>query len=186
MSFNIYIQGGSMRKLVIFIFIAFIAILLAQRPPEPVAPPPENERPDVPEPRKWIERIRIVTLIDELDLNEEQIAKFLPKFKDHQRLEQEFFKKRTMKFNELREMLQNEKISEDKIKVRIDEFEKMRTDFQKNQEALRKEMEAMLTTRQKAKLLVFQADFERKIREIIEKVRKQRPLQKRLEPPEPE
>ncbi|MEO0225437.1 MAG: hypothetical protein ABIL05_00640, partial [candidate division WOR-3 bacterium] len=99
-------------------------------------------------------------------------------------LEQEFFKKRMEKFNELRELLHSDKISDEKLRIKIEEFERMRDDFQKRQTVLRKEMESILTIEQRARFLVFQADFERKIRDIIERVRKQRPLQKRLEPPE--
>ncbi len=173
-----------MRKLIIFTFIFFISNLFAQRPPEPVDPSPEPRGPDTPEPRKWIERVMLVTVIDELNLSEEQTAKFIPKFKEHQRLEQEFFKKRMEKFNELRELLHSDKISDEKLRIKIEEFERMRDDFQKRQTVLRKEMESILTIEQRARFLVFQADFERKIRDIIERVRKQRPLQKRLEPPE--
>ncbi len=147
-----------MYNLIIILIIAFTSLALAQ--------PPETE------PRKLIERIKIWTIIDELDLNEDQIAKFLPKFKENQKNEHEFFEKRMQKISQLNDLLRNPKTTDDKLKTKVEEIEQLQAEFKKKQEASLKEMHSILTIRQRAKLLVFLEQFEKKLRRIIEEIRK--------------
>lgn len=176
-----------MNKSAWLMLVVFCSMVFGQLPPprEPGRPDPgpvPNRGDETLEPRKWIERIRIVTLIDELDLTEEQIARFIPKFKDQQKLEREFVEKRMARLGELRQLVDSEKASEDKLKAKISEIEKLQGDFQNKQETMRHEMYTQLTTQQKAKMLLFHDEFEKKLRRIIDEARKRPGLRRGAEP----
>jgi Spy/CpxP family protein refolding chaperone len=176
-------------KIYSLLFIAVLASMVTAQVPPPADPPDppvgiEDRKVEPPvEPRKWIERIAVVTLTEELDLTDDQIAKFLPRFRKLQQLEREFADQRRTRLAELRQLLDSEKASEAKLKAKIEEIEKTQADFQKDQKALRDDMASLLSTAQRARLLVFYDDFEKKLRRIIEEARR-RPALRRMEPPD--
>lgn len=147
------------------------SMAVGQSPGKPEPPPAVDPVPDRPEPRRLIERIKIWTLIEELDLTEEQIARFIPKYKDQQKEEQIFFESRMKRISELANLVQNEKVSDDKIKAKVEEIEKLQNDYQKKSEALKQEILTLLTIRQRAKMILFLEAFEKKLRRIIEEIR---------------
>ncbi len=153
-----------MKKFIIFALPFFL--LFAQRGAE------EKD------PREIIEKVRIYRLTEELDLNEEQAAKFFPRLKDIRKTEQMFHKQKMEIVRELKELLKEGAKEQEIIKV-LNKFQELQ---KKRFESQLKEIEGIrniLTPEQQARFLVFQEEFEKEIRDLIKEVKG-----RRLLPPE--
>lgn len=141
--------------------------LLAQPPPRM-----KNRK----EARERIETLRLWKMIEFLDLTEEQWDKFLPLFHRFQEAQKELKAAKRDLFDSLKEELESKEPDQGKIRAIL-------TELEKNQEALEKERKDFLidsgktlTLIQEARLLLFEREFEKKLRETIRKLRPQRGL----------
>lgn len=134
-----------------------VAVLLAQ---------PFEER----DPRAIIEKVRIYRLTQELELSTEQAIKFFPKLNDFEKIERDFNDEKIKIIDELRRQLRKE-ASDKEINETLKKFEGLHRQKIEDQIEKMKEMFELLTTRQKAKFIIFREDFNREIREMIKQVK---------------
>ncbi len=157
---------------------AFLAVLLfsitlfAQKHDKPLL--------DDDKPHKMLEVIKILKIVEFLDLDEEQTIAFFPKLKKIEKHKRESFRERRKLLGKLHKQLEQEK-SDKSIKQTIDKVLKFDKDAKEKEEQLQEEMLSVLTIKQQAKLLIFQERFEEEIRKIIKELRKEK---ERGPPPE--
>ncbi len=137
---------------------------------------PRPRMKDRKEARERIEILRLWKMIEFLDLTEEQSDKFLPLLHRFQEAEKELKTVKRELFDSLKEDLESKEPDQGKIRAIL-------TELEKNQEALEKERKDFLIDSgktlnliQEARLLLFEREFERKLRETIRKLRPQRGL----------
>lgn len=126
------------------------------------------------DPREIIEKLRIYRLAEALDLTEEQAAAFFPKLRDLRQIDADFHRDR-MKLIEKMKRTATESGAGEGLLDLVKEYENLHV--QRSQARARKmgEMRKVLTPLQQVKYLIFEDDFEREIRELIDEVRKHRP-----------
>ena len=137
-------------------------------------PPPRLEKRK--EARERIETLRLWKMIEFLDLTEEQSDQFLPLFHRFQKAQKELQSAARELFGSLKEELESKEPDEEKIKAIL-------TELEKNQEALDEERKNFLIDSRKtlsliqeARLLLFEQEFEKRLRETIRRLRPQHGL----------
>ncbi len=148
----------------LIISIPFIP-LFAQGPPPP--PPDKN-------PRAIIEKVRIYELTQRLNLTTEQAIKFFPKLNELRKNEESFQKQRMEVIRDLKDLV-DKKATDVELNKVLKRFEDARREKWQKDSLLFQDFKALLTPLQQANLIVFEAEFERDIREMIRKIRENRP-----------
>ncbi|RMH69943.1 MAG: hypothetical protein D6675_11165 [Gemmatimonadetes bacterium] len=148
--------------------------VLAQPPVDDMSGPPDNHRERL---RQWVQ----FRLVQELDMSEEQSLKFFPRFNALDDHRQETHKQKQQKLRELHNLLstivdpdQPGEDMERQIITALEELDTLEQEALKKRNELRAEMMEVLTPVQKAKYVIFEARFEREIREMIQDVRRHR------------
>lgn len=116
--------------------------------------------------RDMIEDLRIVRLTKELNLTDQQLAKFLPKMREGQAARQDFHQKHMGLVKDLNDLL-NGKASDKDLQAKLSDLDKLENDFQARERDNRKALVSQLSVEQQARLVVFQENFEREMRELI-------------------
>jgi len=120
--------------------------------------------------RDMIEDLRIVRLTKELNLTDQQLAKFLPKMREIEASRREFHQKRMGLIKDMEDLL-GRKASEKDLQAKLSEMDKSETDFLTRERETRKALVGQLSVEQQARFVVFQENFEREIRELIRGIR---------------
>jgi Spy/CpxP family protein refolding chaperone len=125
------------------------------------------------DPRAIIEKVKIYRLTQELDLTSEQAVVFFPKLNELQKIEREFGEGKKEIIDELKKLVADN-APEEKILEQVAKYEKLHKDKLTKQMNKIKELWKILTPLQRAKFLIFQEEFNKEIREMIKKIKKQR------------
>ena len=131
--------------------------------------------------RDMIEDLRIVRLTKELNLTDQQLAKFLPKMREIEASRREFHQKRVGLIKDMDDLL-GRKASEKDLQAKLSDLDKLENDLQSRERENRKALVGQLSVEQQARFVVFQENFEREIRELIRGI-KQGGLQPGMGPP---
>jgi len=123
------------------------------------------------EARDKIKMLRTWRLIDELDLTDEQSARFFPIMKEFDRRQEELNHGRRRIINELVDVLREEKPSEKKLQEKIAAIRKNGAQLRKNREDFFDKAAKILSLKQQAQLILFQERFERNLKDIIRDIR---------------
>lgn len=167
-------------SLFVLSFLFVFTFVLAQEPPAPPRPPieekeaeflPAKEEKDSTE---GIETIRLWRLTQELKLTEEQAAKVFPKLRSLREIKKEADKMRIAKLRELGELLIRNAEPET-LKKQIAALKELEKEFENKEEAIRKEIESILSVEQFARFLIFQHRFEKEIRRMLRDIRRRGP-----------
>lgn len=118
-----------------------------------------------------VEIIRVWKLVDELELKEEQLIKFLPKFKELIDLRDKYFRSRRKNVTGLEKLL-TANPSENELKSAIDEFKSAEVDYYITYKRLNDELDTNLNIEQQAKFIVFQDRYRRDMRSLIRTLKK--------------
>ena len=113
--------------------------------------------------------IRIWKLVDELELKEEQLVEFLPRFKELNELRFEHSRSRRKAVDELKKLLETDS-SQDHIKSVIDELRNSEIEFRQKERQLEDKLNSGLTIRQQAKFVVFQTVYWRDMQQLRRKL----------------
>lgn len=127
-----------------------------------------NEKHD---PRVIIENVRIYRLTKELDLTTEQAIEFFPKLNELQKVDREFRSKQQQIMGELRILVQDSAPDIEIIET-LTRYEDVFKDRVERQVMKRQELRKMLTPNQQARYLIFQDEFEREIKRMIQEVKR--------------
>ena len=149
-----------MAVLIAGILIFSVESLLAQ--PPPMDPEKMRER---------IETLRLWKMIEVLDLTTEQSDKFLPLLHSFQKRQKELETVNRQLFEDLEEELHSTEPSEKKIKDILLMLEKNRQEMENERNKFLTGSRKILTTVQEAKLIWFEQNFEKKLRDTIRKFR---------------
>lgn len=128
-----------------------------------------------------VEVLLIWKLVDRLGLSEEQLVRFLPRWKEDKELKKQHRLERKERLKELESLARSEDEEvEERLAVKLAEMEKWEAGFQEKVKAIREEMKNVLTVRQRALLLVSLERFGREVRKTLERVRERRELRRGL------
>lgn len=132
---------------------------------------------------RLVEIIRIWKIADELELNEEQLTWFLPKFKQLRDMRSRYYRTRRDGISELGKLLEA-KASEEKLKSVVDEYRDSEVGFYREYGQLQDTLNSKLTVKQQASYIVFEDKYRDDIRRLIRTLRELSEQRKPL-PPQP-
>lgn len=121
-----------------------------------------------------LERYKRMRLIEVLELNEEDAAKFVAKHKKHQNIMHELMQERMKIIDELEQSLRDKSRDNKKVEnlfARLDESDQKMFNERKRYQA---DIKSMLTTEQMVKFYVFDRNFNRELREAVEQMKRER------------
>lgn len=121
--------------------------------------------------RELVHAYRVWKLTDILDLSEEQMPAFYSKLQEIDKLEADILEEQREVVKRLRDILDDEKIDEEKLEKALDEHRALRLKRIEEVGRMRDEAEMMLNARQRARYVVFDQEFRSDIRNIIQKAR---------------
>ncbi|MBI5846565.1 MAG: hypothetical protein HZB31_01175 [Nitrospirae bacterium] len=156
--------------LLVFVFLtAWSAAAIAEPFDDRDRPPSKEQMEKV---RKKIETMRMWKLTSALDLNEKISAQVFPVLNscDRKRAEAETGVREGMR--ELRAAVKEK--NEAKMKAALDRLEQNHTALQRTNDEERAELRNILSLEQQAKYVLFQQEFNREIRELIDEARERR------------
>ena len=141
----------------------------------------ELSREEIP---KLVEIIRIWKLVDDLELKEEQLATFLPRFKELNDLRNKHYRGRREALNKLRVLLEKNS-SESKIKPAMDDLRKAEEQFLQKEKQLGNALNSSLTIKQQAMFVVFQDVYRRDMQRLMRNLQELSRLKERRSRPQP-
>lgn len=153
----------------VFLVLGFAINSVAEPQGESDRPPTKEQMEKV---RTRIETLRMWKLTKALDLDEKKSAQLFPLLNkyDKKRAETESAMRDNMR--DLRESLKERR--EVQIKNALDRLELNHKSMQNIREAEREELKGILSIEQQARFIIFQQEFDREIRKIIEETRERR------------
>ena len=127
----------------------------------------ELSKEDIP---RIFEILRIWKLVDELELNEDQLLAFLPKFKELEELRRRYYRGRRDNIEKMSKLLETNS-SENQLKSATDEFRKAEIDFYQKYRQLKDSINSNLTIKQQAKFVVFEDKYRDDMRSLMRNLR---------------
>lgn len=152
----------SLRLAACGLWLALAGPVLAQ--PGPGGPPL------TPTSRK-LEALRIWRLTQDLDLSEDQAALFFPKIKEMRELRHEHRRMRRALLDDLEKLLAADPVDPTRLTPILDSLETIEENQREAELSLRREINAILSIEQQARLYVFEAGFDRQTRRVINQIR---------------
>lgn len=119
---------------------------------------------------EFIDIFRVWKIVNDLELDEEQLMGFLPRFGELRRLREEYYENRHEIVAELDKLLEAN-ASEDKLKPIIDKFRDVEVNYYRKYGQLQDALESDLSVRQRAKFIVFQDRYRDDMRRLIRTLR---------------
>jgi hypothetical protein len=110
--------------------------------------------------RKHLEQLRMLKLLEFLDLSEDQEIAFLTRFKAMRDTEQSIETQRRAKAEELAGAIENDKISDAEIDTMLEQLKAIMRSKIDMLESFMTDLKPILTSRQRARMLIFEDRFE--------------------------
>ncbi|MBD3183679.1 hypothetical protein GF312_15415 [Candidatus Poribacteria bacterium] len=132
-----------------------------KRQPEPIDINISKE--DMP---RLVEIIRIWKMVDELDLEEDQLTFFLPRFKKYDKLISNYYRNRHNYIKDTKVLLESN-ATDIQLEEMIAKYRESEMDFFKEYRELSDELYSKLTVEQRAKFIVFQDEYRRDMRRLL-------------------
>ena len=107
-----------------------------------------------------------------LQLSEKENIRFFTKLNKIEEKKRSFYELRGKSIKELKLLLRKKGENEDALSSVINTIQKAQLDLEKTQKKFHKELKSELTIEQYAKYLIFESEFQKEIRDIIEKIKK--------------
>ncbi len=159
------------------LFLTALLFLAAQTMAQPPMPPPGPPGPDSgpmrQRIRERIETMKIWKLTDAVGLTTEQSEKFFPMYNKHQKALESIEDQRVDLVNQLDSLSNDPKSSDQKIIGLIAQLQEIPVQISAERERFQKEISTILSTRQQAKLIVFEEQFRQQIQDFVRQVRRQ-------------
>jgi len=118
--------------------------------------------------RERIKMVRMWKLVESLDLTEEQSVVFFPLFNEHDSAIDECRSDMQRLMSRMQEELEKSEPSEKELTVLIDSLSFLRELQYEKESQFYEKLKEILTVKQQAELVIFQRNFMREIRELIE------------------
>lgn len=130
-----------------------------------------------------IDTFRLVRMVQMLELDQEQAAQIGVISKERTAMHREMFQTKRNLGQELRDLLKDENVNESELKKVIDRANKMRREYFEKEEALEGRIQALMSTEQRARYLLFNESFHRDILKNLRQVRENMGDTRELNPP---
>lgn len=141
----------------------------------------ERTTPPGPPPIERLEALRLERLQEALDLTDDQTATLRRQLESNREAMRESFERQHAAMETLHESLRGEPANEDALRRALAEVESARAQMERLREQQMAELGRTLTLEQRAKFLLFNRQFDSRLRELVERHRGNRPG----EPPDP-
>lgn len=163
-----------MRKGRLVVFLALVAFVSGSfRLPAQTEDPEKREKSE-----KMFETMLVWRIVDELQLSEEQMAKFMVKFREDRDLMKEQRTKKKKMLDELKELVEKKAPAKD-LNAKLDGLEKLQAESLDKLKKITADMRKILTPEQQAKFVLakekVEQDMMKSLRERMEKRRQERP-----------
>lgn len=155
--------------LILFLIFGFAANSTAEPREEFDRPPSKEQMEKV---RNRIETLRMWKLTKALDLDEKISAQLFPALNKHDKKRADVESAMRDNMRELRESLRNKR--ESQLKGVLERIEQNHRSMQSIKDAEWEELKGILSTEQQAKFILFQQEFNREIKKIIDETRGRR------------
>jgi hypothetical protein len=155
--------------LLLFFMFGFVAVSMAEPRGDFEGPPTKEQMEKV---RSRIETLRMWKLTKTLDLDEKTSAQLFPLLNRYDKKRAEIENALRDTIRELRESLRGKR--EGQLKSLLDRLEQNHKSMQGIKDAEWEELKGILSLEQQAKFIIFQLEFEREIKKIIEETRERR------------
>jgi hypothetical protein len=174
-----------MRKMALFVMVLSLAAMARAQPGNEFSdgprPPPETWEDEAPAPdsqqigkmRRMLEAVRITRMTEELRLNDQQIATFIPKLKQLDENKRLLGHQRRDLIKQLAQLL-NGRAKDAELKSKLDEIEKLQADRMQKVRENERELEGLLSLEQRARWKVFSEHFDDEIRSMVREIRQHR------------
>ncbi len=123
------------------------------------------------DPKEMVETIRIYKMTEELNLTQDQSTKFFPKLKELRLAKEEFRETRLKIADEMEQYLKDPDKFTKEIKVLVGALEANEQKLRDIENRVKKEIGNILTPEQQAKFLLFQMQFNKQMREMVDKAK---------------
>lgn len=120
--------------------------------------------------REHLELLRMWRLVDKLEIDEEQATKVFPAFR-RQRTQRDTLEQRRRSLLALVTRQLQEEVGDDDLLTSIHKVHAAQEDIDRSEAAFEKELAKLLTTRQQARLLLFDSTFRTDLMEIVRRMR---------------
>jgi DNA repair exonuclease SbcCD ATPase subunit len=117
----------------------------------------------------------ISKLQEALQLDDEQYARVIVAQKKLQESRRSFRRQRAETLRELRRSLASAEPRDDQLGSLLDRLAELQKDFEERQRAELKGLDALLTLRQRARYRILEAEIERRLQELVRRVRQGQP-----------
>lgn len=118
---------------------------------------------------KMMQTMKLVYIIQNLDLSEEQTIKFMAKYSNFEKSRKEFSKRQREQQKKLKKLLKNPETPEKEIAEKIKELFNIQEKFKAEQKETRKKLLSELSVRQQAKFILLQHKMHKQIRNTFRK-----------------
>ena len=158
------------RYITLSIMVVFIGQTSAQ--PGPGPGPRDGGGPRREKMRERLQTIKIWQLTDKVGLTTEQSERFFPIYNKHQDDHRKLEEDRFSLIEKLDQMSEKKDISDSELKKVLDELSEIDTRMIAMRKSFLNEISGVLSTKQVAKLLVFEEQFKRRLQENIRDIRR--------------
>ena len=136
---------------------------------------------DVP---RLFEIIRIWKIVDELELNDQQLQKFLPRFNELNDLRGKYYEKRRAASSEMKKLL-DANTPESKLKSALNEYRNMEVEFRQKEKQLEDALNSDLTIKQQIKFIAFEYEYRRDMGRLMRNLRELSEMREPQQKPQP-
>jgi len=146
--------------------VVLVAALIALTIPATAGRGPRDPRVE-----RIIEALLVWRLVDELNLNEPQIARIFPRIKALKELRIDLGRRKIMLQRELRDLMTQQPRNEEEIQARITELDQLRGQIEFRRQGILREINAALTLEQRAQFALIAETFEADTIRMLEELR---------------
>jgi len=136
---------------------------------------------DVP---RLFEIIRIWKIVDEIQLNDEQLKTFLPRFNELNDLRAKYYTQRREASNEMQKLLKAN-ASENQLKSALEKYRNLEVKFRQKEKQLSAALNSGLSIKQQVKLINFEHEYRRDMGRLMRNLRELSELRETQRKPQP-
>ena len=136
---------------------------------------------DVP---RLFEIIRIWKIVEELELNDQQLQRFLPRFNELNDRRSKYYTKRREGSKEMKNLLETN-ASENKLKLSLEEYKALEVKFHQEERYLEEVLNSDLSIKQQIKFISFEYEYRRDMGRLMRNLRELSEMREPKRPPQP-
>jgi hypothetical protein len=117
-----------------------------------------------------IEALKVARIKKELDLTPEQAGKFFENYYRVSDIKREYMEKKLSLINDIDGLLSKEKVDEKVLKEKVEAYYRLEKEMQEKMREVQDRVVDGLSLKQRAKLIVFEKNFERYVRNTLQRM----------------